>query len=183
MASRTKAPAKAAPAEEKVAKVTGPRFDPFSNPGETAKQEAAWLNEKFSEFGNLGIKPSHVRALLSGHAEFQKSPERQAAREQEKLAKAAEAEARAEAVEAKKQERAEAAEAAEAAKAERAEAKEAARVAKEEAAAARKEAAAAKKKPATKAVEELLPAAKPAPKKRVAKRRPARAATPDPEEF
>ena len=64
------------------------RFD-INNPGPTAIEEANWLNEQFP---GLAIKPKHVRALLSNHARFQKSPERQASRlaEQQKAAEARE---------------------------------------------------------------------------------------------
>lgn len=142
-----------------VTKVTGPRFDPFDNPGESAVQEADFLNKKFP---NLGIKPSHVRAMLSSHAEFQKSDFRQKARTAEQERRAQAAEDRRVAAEEKKAAAAEKKAAAEAARAEKAAAKEA-----EKKAAPAKKAASKTVKPA--------PESKPAPKprKRVAKTRTA----------
>ena len=49
------------------------RFDPFSNPGPLAEEEAGWLNH---EFPGLNITPGQVRAVISNHARFQKSESR-----------------------------------------------------------------------------------------------------------
>lgn len=72
--------------ETKTRKPAPIRFDPFENPGPLAEEEAAWLNEKFP---GLDIQPGHVRAVISHHSEFQKSPSRQANRaaEHEAVAK------------------------------------------------------------------------------------------------
>lgn len=49
------------------------RFDPFTNPGPLAEEEATWLNH---EFPGLNITPGQVRAVISNHARFQKSDSR-----------------------------------------------------------------------------------------------------------
>lgn len=150
-------PAKKAAAET-VAEDTKVRFDPFENPGPLAEEEAAWLNE---EFPGLKISASHVRAVISNHARFQKSPERQATREAEAAAREQEREDRT----ARHQKRLDDAAA-------KREAKEAAKVAREEAKAA-KDAAAAPPAPKKAAARTKTAAdgAKPAPKKRVSRRR------------
>lgn len=76
---------------ESTEKASPIRFDPFSNPGPLAEEEAAWLN---AEFPGLDITPGQVRAVISNHARFQKSPSRQANRAAEAQALAAEREAR-----------------------------------------------------------------------------------------
>lgn len=54
-------------------KKTPVRFDPFTNPGPLAEEEAMWLNH---EFPGLNITPGQVRAVISNHARFQKSDTR-----------------------------------------------------------------------------------------------------------
>lgn len=49
------------------------RFDPFTNPGPLAEEEANWLN---NEFPGLGISAGQVRAVISNHSRFQKSDSR-----------------------------------------------------------------------------------------------------------
>jgi len=59
--------------ETTESKKTPVRFDPFSNPGPLAEEEAQWLNH---EFPGLNITPGQVRAVISNHARFQKSDTR-----------------------------------------------------------------------------------------------------------
>lgn len=67
------------------------RFDPFTNPGPLAEEEAMWLNEQFP---GLKITPGQVRAVISNHARFQKSDLRAERRKAEIQARMNEREAR-----------------------------------------------------------------------------------------
>jgi hypothetical protein len=77
--------------EKTEAKQVGPRYDPFTDPGPLAEEEAAFLNEMFP---GLKITAGHVRAVISNHSAFQKSESRQKNREAEKSALAETREAR-----------------------------------------------------------------------------------------
>lgn len=67
------------------------RFDPFTNPGQLAEEEAAWLN---AEFPGLNITAGQVRAVISNHAKFQKSESRVVNRSAELQSRVSEREAR-----------------------------------------------------------------------------------------
>ena len=67
------------------------RFDPFTNPGPLAEEEAAWLNEQFQ---GLNITAGQVRAVISSHARFQKSESRVVNRSAELQARMGDREAR-----------------------------------------------------------------------------------------
>src|SRR4051794_23423278 len=60
-----------------------PRFNPDS-PGPLAELEAQWLKDQ----KGIDVTPQQVRAVLMFHGEFQKSPEREAQRQQEAKARA-----------------------------------------------------------------------------------------------